>query len=240
MKLSRLLLRLAVAAPLAAAAAAATAALVVSLSSRGEEVTVPDLRGLDMAGAVEAASARKLAVALSGSAYDPSVPARHVISQTPDPGGTTRKNRILSVVMSRGSRSIAVPDLAGMDLRRAQLTLGQTGLAAGETAGVRRAGTAEGEVLAQNPPPGTLVSRGEPVALLVSAGPAPRLLVMGDLTALPVSEALRFLRGWKLVPGAIAPRPRGDLPPGTVTATSPPGGYPVAEGSVVEITVSSR
>jgi beta-lactam-binding protein with PASTA domain len=236
----RRLLRLLVALPLSLATAAASAWLVVSFfSPRGDEIPVPDLRGMEVGSALEAASRKELAVALAGYAYHSSIPARHVISQTPEADAPTRKNRILRVVVSRGTRDISTPDLAGMDLRRASLVLAQTGLLAGRTAGVHAPGTAAGEVIAQTPGPRTLLSRGEKVDLLLSQGPPLRLLLMGDLSSLPLAEGLRILRGWRLFPGAITSRALTGFPPGSIAATSPPAGHPVAQGSQVEITVSS-
>ncbi len=240
MKNRRLLFRLLLMVPLSLGALAGAAWLMIELSvPRGSEIPIPDLRGMELGAALETASRKELALSLAGYAYHSSIPSRHVISQTPDAGSPTRKNRILRVVVSRGTRDLAAPALAGMDLRRARLTLAQTGLAAGRNAYAHAPGTVSGDVIAQNPRAGAPLSRGETIDLLLSQGPPSRLLLMPDLSSLPLAEGLRILRTWKLAAGTISSRPRPDFPPGTIVATSPPAGYPVPQGSQVEITVSS-
>ncbi len=236
----RLLLRLALVVPLALLAAGLSAYLVVTLTAPGgeQEVTVPDLKGMEAAAALEAASRQGLAVAVAALAYDPAVPARSVVSQAPEAGRTTRRNRIVRVTLSRGARDLSVPSLAGMSVRRAELTLGQMGLSTGTVAQVHSREMPEGEVLAQTPPAGSFLSRGETVDLLLSAGEAPLVMVMEDLSALPLSEAVAHLRRWGLRAGAVTTEPPpADFPPQLVLSTRPPKGHPVERGQAVDLVV---
>ncbi|TNF47023.1 PASTA domain-containing protein, partial [bacterium] len=74
--------------------------VVFSFLTRGGEVTVPDIRGQDMKVALEITSKEELGLSIASIGFDPSIPPGHIISQVPDPGVRTRKNRIVRVVVS--------------------------------------------------------------------------------------------------------------------------------------------
>jgi len=92
----------------------------------------------------------------------------------------------------------------------------------------------EGNVIASSPRPGTQLAGRSTVDLLVSKGPAPRLLVMPDLRGHDPDEAAAYLeaagfevhqRTW---PGRSSEWVR-------VVDQTPPPGHPIEEGGTVEL-----
>jgi len=212
--------------------------VVFAFLTSGGEVTVPDLSSLELKAALERASRENLGLRVSGTGYDPGVPPGHVISQDPGPGIRTRKNRIVHVVVSQGTRTVFVPDLKGRNLRNAELILTQTGLNLGRVGRTCHQDTPAGGVITQYPAPDLFVPRSTAIDLLLSEGPRPVTYLLPDITGLPVEEVLTSIRNWGLESGRVLEVQSADLPPGTVTAANPAPGSPVREGQSVHLTVS--
>jgi serine/threonine-protein kinase len=212
--------------------------VVFAFLTRGGEVVVPNLSGLELKAALELTSRENLGLRVSGTGFNPGVPPGHVISQDPGPGIRTRKNRLVHVVVSQGTRTVFVPDVGSLTLRRAELALIQSGLGLGRVGRSYHETIPQGGVITQSPPPDLFVPRNTAVDLLLSNGPRPSVYVLPDPVGLPVEEVLNSVRSWGLRSGRVLEDQRDDLPPGTVTAVNPQPGSPVVEGQSVHLTVS--
>lgn len=213
--------------------------VVFSFLTRGGEVTVPDVRGMDMQAALEITSREKLGLSIASSGFDPSIPPGHIMSQAPDPGVRTRRNRIVRVVVSQGTRTVHIPDLADLNLRRAELQLSQAGLKIGQVARSHDPDTEAGSIITQLPSPGDFVARGEAVNVLVSEGHRPLTYLLPDMTGYSAEEVLPSIRAWGLKTGRLLEVESTDLPPGTVKALQPPPGSAVSQGQTVHLTVTT-
>ncbi|GBE14748.1 serine/threonine-protein kinase PK-1 [bacterium BMS3Abin14] len=213
--------------------------VIFTFLTRGGEVTVPDVKGQEMGAALEILSRQKLGLSIAATDYDASVLPEHVISQDPDAGVRTRKNRIIRVVMSLGTRTVHVPNLAGLSLRRVELQLSQSGLKVGKVARAHLAETDSGTVISQAPLAGVFAARGQEVDVLLSEGAPVLTYLLPDLTGFPVEDVLATIRAWGLKAGRINNIESTDLPPGTVTATHPLPGSAVQEGQTVNLTVTT-
>lgn len=212
--------------------------VVFAFLTRGGEVVVPNLSGIELKAALELTSRENLGLRVTGTGFNPGVPPGHVISQDPGPGTRTRKNRLVHVVVSQGTRTVFVPDVSGLTLRRAELALIKSGLSLGRVARSFQKDVTHGGVVTQSPPPDLFVPRNTAVDLLLSNGPRPAVYVLPDPTGLPIEEVLTAVRTWGLRSGRILEVERDDLPPGTVTAINPQPGNPVTEGQSLHLTVS--
>lgn len=212
--------------------------VVFAFLTRGGEVIVPNLSGLELKAALELTSRENLGLRVSGTGFNPGVQPGHVISQDPAPGIRTRKNRLVHVVVSQGTRTVFVPDVAGLTLRRAELALIQSGLSLGRVGRSYDGDVPQGGVITQSPSPDLFVPRNTAVDILLSNGPKPVVYVLPDPTGLPIEEVLSVIRSWGLRSGRVLEVMRDDLPPGTVTAINPQPGSPVTEGQSVHLTVS--
>ncbi len=92
--------------------------VIFTFLTRGGEVTVPDVQGQEIGAALEILSRRQLGLSIAASDFDASVPPGYIISQDPGAGVRTRKNRIVRVVLSRGTRTVHVPNLSGLRDRK--------------------------------------------------------------------------------------------------------------------------
>ena len=105
------------------------AAAAMRVALRAREVVVPSLAGrtVNDASAILADSGLNLKVE-EGRRPDPKVPAGQILSQDPQPGVSTRRERSVKVWVSAGPRSNIVPALTGESDRAAETRVRQDGL----------------------------------------------------------------------------------------------------------------
>lgn len=212
----------------------AGAAMRLALQTR--EVVVPPLAGRT----VNEASALLAEVGLNlkteeGRRIDANVPAGQIVTQEPNPGDRTRRQRSVRVWISAGPRSTIVPALVGESERTAQMRITQDGFAMAGLAEVRSAEYPAGTVVAQNPP---AKSRSNSVSLLVNRGERGATYVMPDLIGVNgdrVADLLR-VRGFRVA--VVGDHPYPGVPGGVVLRQSPQAGFQIAPGEPIAIEVS--
>ncbi|MBW1858956.1 MAG: PASTA domain-containing protein [Deltaproteobacteria bacterium] len=69
-----------------------------------------------------------LNIKVSGFEYRSDVPKNHVAYQHPGPGSEVKKDRDVRIVVSKGPKSLVVPNLVGMDIRQARIIMDENGL----------------------------------------------------------------------------------------------------------------
>jgi len=206
--------------------------------SRGGEVTVPALEGVELRAALELTSRDQLGLRVKGTGYDLGTPPGHVISQDPQPGTTIKANRIVYVVVSQGTPSVFIPNLTNLTLRKAELQLAQAGLTLGKIGRTHDEEVYSGLVLTQSPPPGHFVPRNDNINLLLSDGPRPAIYLLPDMTGLPMETVLSRIRDWNMRSGRITEIVDEEVPPGTVVSLTPPPGSAVVEGQSIHLAVT--
>jgi tRNA A-37 threonylcarbamoyl transferase component Bud32 len=140
--------------------------LAVTLAS--DEVLVPDVVGLDQGEAQKMVEAMGLQFMVIGGQHHDTIPALAVISQVPTGGQPAKRGAVIEVVVSQGQDLLVVPALVGQAAEVAELQLVNMGFAVEkrEEWSLMPVGT----VLAQDPPPSSVVSRGSTVVLTLSSG----------------------------------------------------------------------
>ena len=128
-----------------------------------------------------------------------------------------------------------VPDLVGKTAREAFLLLRDTGLGLEVEEGNDPSRPKE-VVLEQDPPPGTRLRAGRVVRLVLNQA---RLVPVPDLRGLPRAEAEDRLSGLGFQVGRVA-AVEAEEAAGTVLATSPPAGTPMAYGARVDLLVAGE
>jgi serine/threonine-protein kinase len=206
--------------------------------TRGGEVTVPALEGVELRAALELASRDQLGLRVRGTGYDLGTPPGYVISQDPLPGVRIKANRIIYVVVSQGTPSVFIPNLSSLTLRRAELQLAQAGLTLGKIGHTHMDETTAGSVIAQSPPPGRFVPRSSSIDLLLSDGSRPLIYLLPDMTGFPMETVLSRIRDWNMRSGRIMEVVDEHVPQGTVVALTPPPGSAVIEGQSIHLTVT--
>jgi tRNA A-37 threonylcarbamoyl transferase component Bud32 len=140
--------------------------LAVTLAS--DEVLVPDVVGLDQGEAQKMVEAMGLQFMVIGGQHHDTIPALAVISQVPTGGQPAKRGAVIEVVVSQGQDLLVVPALVGQAAEVAELQSVNMGFAVEkrEEWSLMPVGT----VLAQDPPPSSVVSRGSTVVLTLSSG----------------------------------------------------------------------
>ena len=91
--------------------AGASAYFTLTLVIKSEEaVIVPELVGKDVVYALETLTDLELNTKVKGSEYNNDLPKHHVIYQDPEPGTEIKKGRDVRIIISKGSKSIIMPN----------------------------------------------------------------------------------------------------------------------------------
>jgi eukaryotic-like serine/threonine-protein kinase len=212
----------------------AAAAMRVALKTR--EVEVPALAGktVNDATAVLFQAGLNLKVE-EARRTDPKVPAGQILSQDPEAGTRTRRERSVKVWVSAGPRSTIVPTLLGDSDRSAQLRLQQDGLALTGVSEVRSGEYPPDAVIAQNPEP---KSNAPTVAILVNRAERGATYVMPDLIGVNGDRAADLLRARAFRVSVVGDHPYPGVPAGIVLRQNPQAGFQIAPGEPISLEVS--
>ena len=206
-------------------------------------VTVPQLRGGELAGVAEQLEAAELR--LGDVAYVHSNVAKNVVIAQSREAGQAPEGAAVHLLVSEGPQpqQTFLPDLVGLPLAdaRALAELAGVGVAEPETAADGR--VAPGTVLAQSVPPYALVPvRGTDLRLTVAGGTEPPAAQpVPSLVGMTKGEAERTAAaaGYTLEVEAVANDADSlNLPEGVVSQTPPPGS--ATAGSSMSILLNQR
>lgn len=195
------------------------------------EVVVPDVVGKLLTQAQAELQAKDLNYVIVSQQYDELEP-NAVISQNPVAGRTVRAGRTIELVISRGPEYADVPDVVGVSLRQAIITLENAGFTVAQP--VNRAYDDEApvdEVLEQNPVANTKLRRSTPIILTVSDGPAPQPVTMPSLLGLTPAAAQQRLADLGLILGEVENQTADSV----VIQQSPEPGATTQSGSSVDL-----
>lgn len=146
------------------------------ITRHNQELTVPDMTGMNLAEASAVAAEADLRLEVTDSVYIRGMERGAIARQNPEPGGKVKKNRrILLVINSVIPRQSTMPSLTGFSLRQARTELASNGLNIGKLIYVNDMAT--DNVLAQqymgeNIEPGTRLNSGTAIDLVLGLNPA--------------------------------------------------------------------
>jgi serine/threonine-protein kinase len=215
------------------------AAAAIRLAIKSRDVVVPQLTGktVTQAGAELAPAGLNLKVE-EARRVDVTAPAGTIVSQDPQPGVQTRRERSVKVWISGGPRATSVPALLGESERTARLRAQQDGLQLASIAEIRSADYTAGTVVAQNPPPTKAMPSGGRVTLLVNRGERGETYVMPDLIGVNGDRAADLLRSRGFRVSVVGDHPYPGVPAGIVLRQSPQGGFQFGMSDPVSLEVS--
>jgi beta-lactam-binding protein with PASTA domain len=128
------------------------AGMALRLALHAREVGIPDLAGLTVAQASEAALHSGLDLNIEDKFYSRTVPAGRVLSQAPAAGSRVRRGWQVRVTESLGPQQVTIPDVVSEPVREASLDLRKASLNLGTLAHIDAPGDMD-MVLSQTPPP---------------------------------------------------------------------------------------
>jgi serine/threonine-protein kinase len=217
----------------------ASAYLTLTLIIKSEDtVVVPDLIGKNAVYVLELLTGLGLNTKVKGFEYSADVPKNHVILQEPDPGTEIKKARDVRIVLSKGSKSISMPNLKGLSIQQARIVLEENGLCQGEISSTYSIETRKDEILAQVPSAGGMINRGGCVNLLVSIGTRPQSYMMPGLIGLSLDDAIPLIESSNLLLGEIKSFVHADKPLNIIVGQDPLSGHRVTEGSIVSLVIN--
>ena len=135
------------------------------------------------------------------------------------------------------STTQTVPDLIGLSEPKAQSEIMLAGMTLGSTTQSSSASIQAGNIIAQNPTPGTSVVPGTAVDVVVSAGPA--RFDVPDVVGLPQADAQDKIVAAGLVVGRVTPSNSENIPIGNVISQVPLAETPLPRGWAVNLVVST-
>lgn len=194
-----------------------SAAITLRIALHGGEVAIPDFSSLSVAEASESALHAGLDLNIENKFYSTTVPAGRILSQAPAAGSKVRKGWQVRVTESLGPQQVTIPDVAGMPVREASITLRRDSLDLGTLAHIDAPGDPD-IVLTQTPPPNAGVDQPR-VSLLLSASPtgAGSAFVMPNFIGMSFPAASRAANQLGLRVAAAGDIPQAPPPPPTVT-----------------------
>lgn len=218
---------------------------------------VPNVVGLMDYDAQEAIESAGLVVGIITEAYNNTIPARVVISQSPLAGSSVPKGFPVDLIRSKGPRSEGVPDVVGMTEADARSEIVSAGFSVGDVTRQYSDTTPEGVVMSQSPVGGTDAQPGDPVGFVVSRGkqdvdpdpdpdpdpgpdpdPDPDTILVPDVVGMAEVEAASAIAQAGLVLRLVTEEYSDTVPAGTVMGQEPAAGAKVQPGTPVDLLVS--
>ena len=147
--------------------------VVVSSKLVGDQITVPNVAGMDEAEAQKTLEAEGLKVGTSEAVYSDQYEEGIVIGTTPASGSKVSENIKIVMQVSKGSEKITVPNVVGKSDSDAQSMIKSAKLKVGTVTYEYDDSVAEGKVVSQSVAGGKKVSAGTTVDILVSRGKKP-------------------------------------------------------------------
>ena len=203
-----------------------------------DSVIVPDLVGKDVVTALELLTDLQLNTKVNGSEYNRQFPKSHVIYQEPEPGSEIKKDRDIRIILSKGPKEIAMPNLTSLSHRQARMILEENDISLGHLTHTYSNRVENDHIIVQVPPAGTMIVRKSPADLMVSLGPRPLAYIMPEIEGMSLEKSLLMVERTNLKIGEIRSRYDKRRPRNIVVDQEPPAGYRVIEGTPVNLVVN--
>ena len=200
-----------------------------------DRVVVPDLVSKEAVSIFEMLAQLGLNAKVKSSEYNDHIPINHIISQDPAPGSEIKKGRDVRLILSKGPKTVMIPNLKGLPLRQAQIILEENGLCSGNLSRAYSSRFIKDQVIAHSPGSGQTLEQGKCVDMLICQGVLPRTYMMPDLNGMLFGEAVLILEKMNLYPGEVIFSRREDRKENTIIGQNPLPGYRITEGSPVKL-----
>ena len=212
--------------------------IMPAYTRHGQAISVPDVTNMTFEAAKEILESQDLRAIKAGECFDSHMPPGYVLFQEPSAGSQVKKGRRIYLTLSKGERTVTMPNLVGGSERDARFRITGLGLVLDSLDYEHSSYYPEGVVADQSIPPGTEVEVGTRVRLTVSLGPAPSRFIVPDVVGKSLDDARRAIKKAGLTVGKIVYQQSSDLLPETVIEQSIPAGQEVSAGDTLDLIVS--
>jgi beta-lactam-binding protein with PASTA domain/predicted Ser/Thr protein kinase len=204
--------------------------VTLTVSSGPAIVAVPDVSGLSLADATSRLEKAGFKVTTRDQ-FSNTVPKGRAIATEPAAGTQLSTSQVVTVLVSRGTNQVEVPDVTGLDDQAALAALQSAGLSG---VLVQRDSTEpEGTVLNQSPGAGNLVARGSQVTIFASTG----AITVPDVVGQARKTAVTALKKAGFTVAVTEENTDDPAQVGRVISEFPPGGSRGRRGDTVTISV---
>jgi beta-lactam-binding protein with PASTA domain len=207
------------------------------ISSGPQMATVPNVEGLAQDAATTAITAAKLTVGTVTQQTRNTVAAGNVIFQDPASGNSVAQGSPVNLVISSGPQMVTVPNVEGMTQDAETTAITAAKLTGGTVTQQTSNTVAAGNVISQDPASGNSVAQGSPVNLVISSGP--QMVTVPNVEGLTQAAATTAITAAKLTGGAVTQQSSNTAATGNVISQDPASGSSVAQGSPVNLVISS-
>ncbi|WP_054694641.1 protein kinase domain-containing protein [Syntrophomonas palmitatica] len=204
----------------------------------GEEVVVPNIQGLNIVEANQQLKDVNLSMNVHGYDYSDEYEKDTIISQTPQAGQKVKEDRVINVILSKGSQQVKVPSIVGLSKDTAEIRIQNSGLIVGSIDQIYDDKYEKDHVISQSPLAGQMADKGDSVDLMVSKGPTPQKVAMPDLLGLNLEAARRKLEENKLVLGDATRQESNEYYNNQVMAQDVAAGVMVEEQTTINLVIS--
>lgn len=173
----------------------------------GTYLKVPDVGNKNIKEATDLLHKQGFEVWVQDSVYYDTIAPLMVVKQFPEPDASVKVNRIVYLTVNRAiPPEIEMPNLVGMSFRNAGLELKARGLKLGDT--TYKPDIAKNAVLEQllnnkGIKPGTKVTMGTVISLVLGAGIGNAEMPVPDLFGMNYEEAVTLLEANGITPGSV-------------------------------------
>ena len=207
------------------------------ISSGPQIVNVPNVQGLTENVATTTLNEAKFVIGKVTQQTSDLVATGKVISQDPASGSSVAEGSPVNLVISSGAQLVAVPNVEGLTQDAATTAITGVKLRVGTVAQQTSNTVAAGKVASQDPPTGSSLAQGAPVNLVISSGP--QMVAVPKVEGLTQAAATTAIVGTTLKIGTVTQQTSDTAATGSVISQDPASGTSVAQGSPVNLVISS-
>ena len=203
------------------------------------DVFLPDCRGETKSVAEKILSKKGLETKVIILPYSSNNYPGKVVEMRPNPFTKVKKGRIITLSVAGHKKSIEVPDLKNITLRKAKIKLMEYEFNLDTVMYEFNPTTKEGYVSHQTPEKGTILKSGSSISLHISKGIPKDYFTIPDLVNLPLKKAKKFILRERLRLGTITEVYQPKLIPNTVIDQSFPPNLRVTAPVEIDLEIST-
>ncbi len=212
--------------------------IMPAIVNHGNELTMPDIIGIDKKVAAKKLEDMKLRFQITTEEFHSFYPKGYVIGQVPAVGAKVKAGATVRVTISKGAPSATVPHLKGISLREARLMIENAGLTLGDIVWFEDMSLPDGVVIESNPPAGTQLRQNTEVQLVVNRLGEIATVNVPALVGLDYAEAKAIIERSGLMLGEVKYKRDDRILPESVLSQSIAPGTAVPRWTKIDLVIS--
>lgn len=213
-----------------------TVILLIYGSRFVQEIETPDLIGKSYTDAQRIADEKGLRLDIQNEIFNDNKPEGTILEQKPSAGEKIKPGNTIYVTISKGNKTVEVPDLVGVTLERSMRILKDRGLTNVKVKEEFSEKIQEGMVISQEPSPQNMISPSSTIVLVVSKGPTKQKIP--DLTGKTKEDAQKILSRIELKLAIEGTEPSAQIPANCIIRQDPVAGNLIVKNSTVKVIIS--